>query len=190
MCGKDQIGQAWFEIPESRHHEVTNAKISIRPVGYLRCSRVSHCCRLGASPRDRPFIAGNVAAASTVAMLPAQFRYSRAHAPRSSFSGSPSDTGLSFGFGRDILSTEVVEHTKLMQALLKHESRTEAFERHNIVVKTRKMDGYVFTNSKRSNMANNKTATLAITSAMNNTINEWIMLFGGMEEDVHLFEGR
>ena len=91
--------------------------------------------RLGASPRDRPFIAGNVAAASTVAMLPAQFRYSRAHAPRSSFSGSPSDTGLSFGFGRDILSTEVVEHTKLMQVLLKHESRTEAFERHNIVVK-------------------------------------------------------
>ena len=52
------------------------------------------------------------------------------------------------------------------------------------------MDGYVFTNSKRSNKASNKTATLAITSAMNNTINEWIMMLGGMEEDVLLFEGR
>ena len=52
------------------------------------------------------------------------------------------------------------------------------------------MDGHLFTYSKRDNKANNKTANLAIASAMNNTINEWIMLFGGVEEDVHLFEGR
>ena len=52
------------------------------------------------------------------------------------------------------------------------------------------MDGYLFTSSKRSNKTNSRTTTLAIASAMNNTINEWIMLFGGMEEDVHLFEGR
>ena len=47
------------------------------------------------------------------------------------------------------------------------------------------MDGHLFTYSKRdnkANQANNKTARLAIASAMNNTINEWIMLFGGVEE--------
>ena len=52
------------------------------------------------------------------------------------------------------------------------------------------MDGYRFTHSKSNSRANNKTAMLAITSAMNNTLNEWIMLFGEVEEDVHLFEGR
>ena len=48
------------------------------------------------------------------------------------------------------------------------------------------MDGY----PKSNNKASNKTAALAIASAVNNTINEWIMLFGGEEEDVQLFEGR
>ena len=48
------------------------------------------------------------------------------------------------------------------------------------------MDGY----SKSNNKSGNKTAALAIASAVNNTINEWIMLLGGEEEDVQLFEGR
>ena len=48
------------------------------------------------------------------------------------------------------------------------------------------MDGY----SKSNNKSSNKTAALAIASAVNNTINECIMLFGGEEEDVQLFEGR
>ena len=48
------------------------------------------------------------------------------------------------------------------------------------------MDGY----SKSNNKTSNKAAALAIASAVNNTINECIMLFGGEEEDVKLFEGR
>ena len=40
------------------------------------------------------------------------------------------------------------------------------------------------------NKYSNKTATVAIASALNTTINEWIVLLSDNDEDVHLFEGR
>ena len=47
---------------------------------------------------------------------------------------------------------------------------------------------------KRGVKFTNSTAMVAIASALNNTINEWIVLFGNnaadYEEDVHLFQGR
>ena len=52
------------------------------------------------------------------------------------------------------------------------------------------MEGYLYTPTKNNTKTNNKTAVVVIASAINATINEWIMLFGESEEDVHLFEGR
>ena len=40
------------------------------------------------------------------------------------------------------------------------------------------------------NKYSNETATTAIASTLNTTINEWIVLLGDNDENVHLFEGR
>ena len=52
------------------------------------------------------------------------------------------------------------------------------------------MDRHQFTYSKNNAKGNKEMVMSAIGSALNNTINDWIMLFGDSEEDVHLFQGR
>ena len=53
------------------------------------------------------------------------------------------------------------------------------------------MDRYQFTYSKNKTKGNKEIAITTIGSALNNTMNDWIMLFGdSSEEDVHLFQGR
>ena len=49
------------------------------------------------------------------------------------------------------------------------------------------MDRHQFIYSKNSAKGNKEMVMSAIGSALNNTINDWIMLFGDSEEDVHLF---
>ena len=51
-------------------------------------------------------------------------------------------------------------------------------------------DIYCIPTSMTKNKYSNETATTAIASALNTTINEWIVLLGYNDEDVHLFEGR
>ena len=57
-------------------------------------------------------------------------------------------------------------------------------------VKWPKMEGYLYTPTKSNSKSGNKTAMFSIASTLNNTINEWIMLFGDGDEDAHLFQGR
>ena len=57
-------------------------------------------------------------------------------------------------------------------------------------VKRPKMEGYLYTPTKSKSKSGNKTAMFSIASTLNNTINEWIMLFGDGDEDAHLFQGR
>ena len=52
------------------------------------------------------------------------------------------------------------------------------------------MDRHQFTYSKNNAKEKKEMVMAAIGSALNNTINDWIMLFGDSEEDVHLFQGR
>ena len=51
------------------------------------------------------------------------------------------------------------------------------------------MDQNQYTYSKNTK-AYKEMALRAIGSALNNTINDWITLFGDSEEDVHAFQGR
>ena len=53
-----------------------------------------------------------------------------------------------------------------------------------------KMKGYLYTPTKSNSKSDNKTAMFSIASTLNNTVNEWIMLFGDGDEDAHLFQGR
>ena len=52
------------------------------------------------------------------------------------------------------------------------------------------MDRHQFTYSKNNAKGNKEMVMAATGSALNNTINDWIMLFGDSEEDMHLFQGR
>ena len=51
------------------------------------------------------------------------------------------------------------------------------------------MDRNQYTLSKNTKAYKEKALTV-IGSALNNTINDWITLFGDSEEDVHAFQGR